>query len=164
MISESLQEKIRMGDEDAFRRLYGEYSGEVFRSAKAALRDEAKARDTVKTVMVSLYREMCDAGSPVDTDARTEELTRSAIAAAAGAAEREQTAASPADASPRANAGGEKKRSRAGDVFATVGTALFCAFALWSLAGMLMAFGVLPVKDLGYSFFDSRVFPLFLLD
>lgn len=167
MISESVQEKIRLGDEDAFRRLYGEYSGDIFRSAKAALKDESRARNVVKTVMVTLYRDMCDAGAAIDTDERVEILTGLAIVNAlnvpsgAESGENGQNASvsSPADRSGAA----EKKRVSAGSIFASVGAVLFFTVALWALAGILMALGILPVKDLGYTFFDTHVFPLFLL-
>lgn len=169
MISQALQARIRTGEEDAFRLMYGEYSGEIYRCAKSALKNEDAARRVVKTVMVSLYRTMCDAGTAIDTDQTVEELTRSAIDASAataaprhiGSDRQEETAGS--GSFRRVGTAEEPRRSVIGTFFSAIGLIVFLAAGIWSLCGMLMALGILPVRDLGYSFFDTHVFPLFLL-
>ena len=186
MLSASLQERLREGEEAAFRGLYAAYAGELYRSAKAALKEEAAAREVVKQVILSLHRAICESDTPVDTDRLTEDFSREAINralwAAHGASHRaprrltDAPAASAADAAPRHigatsektdptdPAEAPKATPSVGAIVAGALIGLFLIAALWALCGMLMALNILPKADLGYTFFDTHIFPLFLLN
>lgn len=79
MISDSLQERIHLGDRDAFRALYSEYSRDVYLTAQEMLQTEAQSRAVVKQVFLRIYRELLDADGPIDTDRRIEALTNEEI-------------------------------------------------------------------------------------
>lgn len=51
-----------------------------------------------------------------------------------------------------------------GNVVITVLIVIFLLMFLWVLAGILMDFDVLPRLDLGFSWFNQHIFPLFNLD
>ncbi len=65
-----------------------------------------------------------------------------------------------AQPAPKARRG---KGARLRDVIVTVLICVLFACFLWVLAGILMDSGVLPVLDLGYSWFNGAVYPLFKL-
>ena len=79
MISDSLQERIHLGDRDAFRALYSEYSRDVYLTAQEVLQTEAQSRAVVNQVFLRIYRELLDADGPIDTDRRIETLTNEEI-------------------------------------------------------------------------------------
>lgn len=79
MISDSLQERIHLGDRDAFRALYSEYSRDVYLTAQEALGNDASARAVVKQVFLRIHRELLDAEAPIDTGLRIDVLTNEEI-------------------------------------------------------------------------------------
>ena len=54
-----------------------------------------------------------------------------------------------------------RKKNRGFWVFLLVVLILLAAVLLWGSVGFLMSYGVLPAYDLGYSWFNTQLFPLF---
>lgn len=80
MISERIQARIRQGDREAFRALYGNYSRDVYLAAQEVLHDNALARTAVKQTFLRIHREVLEADGPIDTDLRIDLIANEEIA------------------------------------------------------------------------------------
>lgn len=188
MISDALQERIHCGDRDAFRALYSEYSRDVYLTACEVLKDEALARAVVKQVFLRIYRELLDASGPINTDERIDELTNEEIRVQRIVAgdtgsdvlktvhtpRRIERRSEPTDTDAFTRLKERyaenlpaieipKKQPYHGGMLAVsiVLLVLFLLLLLWIVAGFLMSMDILPAIDLGYSWFNEAILPLF---
>ncbi len=174
----TLMRRIQQGDKEAFATLYTRYNKTVFRIALEATRSPDEAVQIVKAVFREMYQTIRSKGPYLGDlygwlDAltakqiRLRRLTQGALPAQPGAKPRRYTEGEAAEIEARALARiqntpeqPEEEKKKTGTVSGIV-LGITALALIWILIGLLGTLDVLPQWELGYTWFNQTLFPLF---
>ncbi|MDL2258820.1 hypothetical protein LJC42_06680 [Eubacteriales bacterium OttesenSCG-928-K08] len=173
----TIMSHIHAGDKQAFAALYSRYNKTVFRMAMYELGDEALAVEVVKEVFREIYQLIRMNGPYMgDFYAWLDSLTAKHIQMRRIKPDayyygRNQREYSPAEAreietkvdrrmAASAPLSDEEERPYRG-LGSVIGLSMMACSLIWVLVGLLGSLEVLPQWDLGYTWFNDVLFPLF---